>query len=364
MLILDKYLLRNFLKSFFAALFAFVFFYIVVDLISNLRDIINNHPPVIKIIELYIYSIPTILGQTAPIASLLATLFTLGNLNQNNEIIAMRSSGLGIYHIVKPILVFGFLLSLGIFMINENVAPQMQKMSRIIKEYYIEKPPSDLPDRPLTNVALYGFNNRLFFLNKLYPKSSTIEGLTILEHDDNQNVKSKIYAEKAVWRHNRWVLYQCFIYHFGQGQRIKGEPLYFNNTTFRIEETPQDFLRQSIPIEDMNIRELSRYVSRLSESGARSTLAKFKVDLYQKTAFPFTSLVIILIGIPSSIVIRRRAIAFSSIGICVGITFVFYILFAVSIALGKSGALPPILCAWMTHLIFAASAFYFISRIP
>ena len=364
MLILDRYLMKNFIKSFIFCLFVFIFLFIIIDIFSNLQDIIRNHPPIAKIIELYIYSIPIIFAQTSPMATLLATLFTLGGLNQSNEIIAMRSSGLSIFHIIKPLILFGIILSLGIFLVNETITPETQKMSKFIKRFYIDKTPESATEQPVENIAVYGFNNRLFFINKLYPKTNVIEGLTILEHDEHQNVVSKIYAEKAVWRNNRWVLYQCFIYHMGEGQKVRGEPLYFSDTPLKIEETPEDFFRQNIPVDDMNAKELANYISRLPTTGATGAITKLKVDLYQKTSFPFTSLVIILLGIPSAIAIRRRTVAFSSIGICIGISFIFYVLFAVSIALGKTGVVPAFIAAWMSHVFFATVAFYFISRVP
>lgn len=364
MLILDRYLFRQYLKSFLGCLFVFIFLYCIIDIFSNLGDLMKNHPPLSKIIEYYLYSIPIIFTQTSPVAALLATLFTLGGLNQNNEVIAMRSSGLSINMIVRPLLTFGLLLSLAIFLTNETITPHSQKMSRIIKDNYLENSTQSITHKPVENVAVYGFNNRLFFINKLYPSTNTIEGLTILEHDDNQNVKTKIYAEKAVWRNNRWVLYQCFIYHLEDADRIKSEPLYFTDTTIRIEESPEDFYRQNIPVENMNAKELFTYINRLQDSHASGAANRLKVDLFQKTSFPFTSFVIILLGIPSSIVIRRRAVAFSSVGLCIGISFVFYVLFAVSMALGKTGAIHPLIAAWMSHILFGGLALYFIKRIP
>lgn len=364
MLILDRYLFGRFLKNFLMSMTIFVFLYVIIDVLSNLSDILKNHPPLIKVAEFYLYSVPMILTQTAPVASLLATLFTLGGLNQSHEVIAMRAAGLSIGRIVRPLIVFGLFLSLAIFVMNETVTPYALKMSKEIKLYYIEKNDNKKSEKPIENVAVYGFNNRLFFINKLYPKSQTIEGLTILEHDERQNVRAKIFAEKAVWRNNRWVLYQCFIYQMGEGQTIRGEPLYFTDRTIKIQETPDDFYRQNIPVESMNAKELSAYIAKLPAGQSGPAIAKLKVDLYQKTSLPFTSLVIILLGIPSSIAIRGRAVAFSSIGLCLGISFVFYVLFAVSIAIGKGGGLPPFLAAWLSHIVFGSLALFFFSRIP
>ncbi len=364
MLILDRYLVGRFLKNFFTCLFLFLFLYVVIDVLTNLTDIIKNHPPLLKVVELYLYSLPLIFTQTTPVAALLATLFTLGGLNQSNEVIAMRTSGVTISRIVRPFVLIGLILSLGIFWISETVLPQAQRMSSVLKHVYIDKEASGEGESPVENVAVYGFNNRLFFINKLYPKSQTIEGLTILEHDDAQNVTRKIYAEKAAWRDNRWVLYQAFVYQLTDDQRMHGEPLYFTDTFLKIQETPQDFLRQNIPVESMNIKELSSYIARLPEKQASPTITRLKVDLYQKTVFPFTTLIVILIGIPSSIIIRGRAVAFSSIGLCLGISFLFYVLFAVCLALGKGGGAPPFVAAWFSHALFGVLGLVLISRIP
>ncbi len=364
MLILDRYLVGRFLKNLFSCLFVFLFLYVIIDVMTNLGDIVKNHPPILKVVELYLYSLPLILTQTTPVAALLATLFTLGSLNQSNEIIAMRASGVEVTRIIRPFVLIGLILSLGIFWIGESVLPQAQRMSSVLKRVYIDKKTTARSESPVENVAVYGFDNRLFFINKLYPKSETIEGMTILEHDDDQHVTSKIYAEKAVWRDNRWILYQAFVYRLDEHQRVRGEPMYFTERFLKIQETPQDFLRQNIPVESMNIKELSRYIARLPDKKVSPTITRLKVDLYQKTVFPFTTLIVILIGIPSSIMIRGRAVAFSSIGLCIGISFLFYVLFAVSLALGKGGGVPPFVAAWFSHALFGLIGLTLIARLP
>jgi len=363
MLILDRYLVGRLLKNFFTCLFVFLFLYIIVDILTNLGDIIKNHPTLLKVLELYLYALPSIFTQTTPVAALLATLFTLGSFNQSNEIIAMRASGVTVSRIIRPFVLFGIILSLVIFWVSEAVLPEAQRMSSLLKYTYIDKKAAQ-SESPVENVAVYGFHNRLFFINRLYPKSKTIEGLTILEHDENQNVVSKIYADRAVWRDNRWVLYKAFVYRLADNHRVRGEPLYFTDTFLKIQETPDDFLRQNIPVESMNMRELAQYISRLPEKKASPTITRLRVDLYQKMVFPFTSLIVILIGIPSSIMVRGRAVAFSSIGLCIGISFLFYVLFAVCLALGKGGGVPPIVAAWFSHALFGTIGLIFIARLP
>jgi lipopolysaccharide export system permease protein len=131
-----------------------------------------------------------------------------------------------------------------------------------------------------------------------------------------------------------------------------------------IKESPRDFLRQRKLPEEMNIAQIKDYLFRLSKSGAHTVIRNLKVDLYQKIAFPFTSLVIVFVGIPFSLMTKKRASGVSSLAISAAICFLFYVSSAVSLALGKTGILPPLLAATSAHLAFIFLASYLIVKLP
>jgi len=73
--------------------------------------------------------------------------------------------------------------------------------------------------------------------------------------------------------------------------------------------------------------------------------------------------VIVLMGLPLAIMTgRRKAMTFTSIGIAMAIGFLYYVLNAVGLALGKGGALPPIVAAWLSPMIFLVAAGILIRR--
>ena len=81
-------------------------------------------------------------------------------------------------------------------------------------------------------------------------------------------------------------------------------------------------------------------------------------------ASPFTSLIIILLGIPFALMMRRRSTGVSSLGISIFVGFLYYIIDAISIALGKGGMIPPILAASLSHFIALGTSLYLIANMP
>ena len=109
MRILDRYILKSVIYIFLSCIFAFLFLYIIIDILSTLEDILKHHTTLILLVRYYISNLPNMFVQISPFACLLSTVYTFSKLNHNNEIIAMRSSGLSILGIAKNVLLFGLL---------------------------------------------------------------------------------------------------------------------------------------------------------------------------------------------------------------------------------------------------------------
>ncbi|MCI0470200.1 MAG: LptF/LptG family permease, partial [Candidatus Aminicenantes bacterium] len=107
--------------------------------------------------------------------------------------------------------------------------------------------------------------------------------------------------------------------------------------------------------EYMNIKELKEYISYLEKN--RSSTAKYEAKLYYKYAFPFSSLIMVLIAIPFSFIMGSRGALFG-IGMAVGIAMVFWFVFAVFSALGSGAILSPFISAFAPLFIFIAISSY------
>lgn len=367
MRILDRYILKSVFLIFISCIFVFLFLYCIIDVLTNLEDILKHHIEISILVQYYLYYLPIMFAQVAPFACLLSTLYTFGRLNHNNEIIAMRSSGLSIFQITKTVIIFGFLVSLFAFWVNDRLVPKSLAMTQKIREHKLweaSKKQKEKKQETLDNLCMYGLRNRLFFINKFHTATNSMEGVVILEHDEHQNLTRKIVANKGIYDDGLWKFQNSITYNFDKNGQIIDEPQYLEEEIMPIPETPHDFISQRQRLDLMTIAQLDDYIWKLSRSGATSVIRKLKVSLYQRYASPFTNLIIILLGIPFSLIMRRRATGLSSIGVSILVGFLYYILEAVGMALGMGGVLPPLLAASASHITTLAFSIYLINSLP
>ena len=366
MRILDRYILKSIIYIFFSCIFVFLFLYVVIDLLSNLDEILKHQASLKLLARYYLSYLPIMFVQVSPFACLLSTVYTFGKLNHNNEIIAMRSSGLSIFAIARNALIFGFLISLTVFWINDRFVPisltENQKIKIQIEEGLIKD--KSKKNESITNLTLYGLRNRLFFISKFSLATKTMEGITILEQDENQNLTKKIIASKGIYQDGLWRFSQCITYKFDHNGQVIDEPGYLEEEIMSIPETPENLASLRQKPEQMNIRQMQDYIWILSKSGATTVIRNLNVDLYQRFCSPFTSIIIILLGIPFSLLMRKRATGMSAIGVSIIVGFLYYVLDAICLAVGKSGLLMPILAASLSHIIVLSSSLYLISKLP
>ncbi len=361
MRILDRYINTSIIRIFLSTVVMFCLLYIVIDITSTLDEIIDRKVPIPVLINYYLAFFPIILVQTSSIACLIATLFTFSSLNNNNEVIVMRSSGLNFWQITKPAIIFGILISIVVLYLNERYVPAALEATKKIRNQNMILEVDRLINTSgkITNLTFYGLQNRLYYVDTFYPVNKEMEGITIIEYDQTQNIRQKIVALKGKWTGLAWKFYQCQITEFNETSLSSlAKVKIYDEKLMDIPETPDDFVRQHINVDSMNIKQLKEYIDRFSKSGATKAINNLRVDLHQKIAYPIGNFVIVLTGLPFAMMIRsRKGMTFTSLGLAVAIGFVYYVANAVSLALGKGGLFPPILAAWATPLLFSSIAF-------
>lgn len=366
MRILDRYIIKSALGVFLLCLFTFLFLYIVIDILSHLDDILKLQVEIRVLAQYYLSYLPIIFVQVAPFSCLLATLYTFSRLNRDNEIIAMRASGVSIFGVSKTVIIFGLIISVFIFWVNDRFVPSSLALNQKIKSSMesADKSRKLKEHETIRNLSMYGLRNSLFFVNKFSPSTNTMEGIIILEHDERQNIVKKIVANKGVYQDGKWVFYHCITYYFDANGQMNNEPKYSEEEIMFITETPQEFLSQRQRPDLMTISELNDYIWKLSKSGATSVVRSLEVDLYQRYTAPLISIVIILLGIPFSLKIKRHGGGISSLGVSIILAFLYYVFNAVSIALGKSGVLTPVIAVSLSHILALTLGFYLLFKLP
>ncbi|MGD0336662.1 MAG: LptF/LptG family permease [Candidatus Omnitrophota bacterium] len=366
MRILDRYILSSIIGIFLSCVFVFLFIYVIIDILSQLEDLLKYSVSIALLVQYYLTNIPVMLVRVVPFACLLSTLYVFSKLNHTNEIIAMRTAGLSVPQISRNVIVLSVITSLFIFWVNDRVSPVALAINQKIRTRMEEskKQAKTKKEETINYLAMYGLRNRLFFIDKFNINTKTMEGITILEHDENQNLVKKIVANKGAYEDNLWKFYHSITYSFDLNGQVIGEPLYMEEEIMSIPETPQDFITQRQKPELMTSEELENYIWKLSKSGATNVIRNFKVDLYQRFTSPFMCIIMTLVGITFALRMRGRATGLSSIGLSLMVGFLYYILDAVGVALGRGGILTPLLATSVSHIVMLLFSLYMIEAMP
>jgi len=123
MKILRDYLLKEFTGPFFLTLGVLSFVMVVVGNLKKIADlIINKGVNILSVLKIFVLLAPYIVTYALPIAVLVAVLMSLGRLSSDNEIIAIRASGINIFQLILPLIILGLILSLGLTLFNDRAA--------------------------------------------------------------------------------------------------------------------------------------------------------------------------------------------------------------------------------------------------
>ena len=123
MRLLSRYVGNQFIRIFLVSLLTFLAIYLIVEFFERVDDFLEKGTPLKQAVGYFVYKIPQILMQVGPAAVLLASVFCLLLLGHNNEVTAMRACGLSLYRISYPILVWGGIGSVVLFLASEYVLP-------------------------------------------------------------------------------------------------------------------------------------------------------------------------------------------------------------------------------------------------
>lgn len=361
MKIIDKYMVKGFLSPFSWCMVLFIIMAIIIDVFSFIDDIIKFRIPVTSLAAFYFYYVPTIFLQIAPMAALLSTVYLLSNLNKNNEITAMKSSGISLWRILAPLLALGFLISSVVFVVNDKVNPLFSKTANYIRREELESQKArETKAKVLKNIAIYGLGNRIIFARNYDTVNKTLADIIIHEHDTEENLTSKITAQSGSWTGDGWMFNKVIRYTIDNSGRILKEPEFFEEKILPLKERPSDFAANEWKADYMSYNELRSYIINFQNAGAR-LLRGLIVDLHYKVAFPFISLIIILIGAPFAIVNNRGGVLLG-IGMSIAIGLLYYASIAIFLAFGKAGLLPPVVAAWLGNVVFAVWGIYLINK--
>ncbi len=132
MKILSRYIIREHIPPFVFALTVLMFIFLMQFMLKYITRIFGKGLSVFTIIELIFYNLAWMFALAVPMSVLIATLMSFGRLSGDNEITILKSSGISIYRIIRPALVFGGLITILMIIFNDRVLPDFNHRARVM----------------------------------------------------------------------------------------------------------------------------------------------------------------------------------------------------------------------------------------
>jgi lipopolysaccharide export system permease protein len=417
--ILTRYLLRVHLAPFFFALFALTSLLFVNTIARRFPDMAGKGLPTSVILRVCELSLPHIIALTLPMAVLVAVLYAFSQLASDNEITALKASGVNLLTLLVPLLGAGFVLAAFMLYFNDRILPETNHALKLLMVDIGRKSPTlDLKEQVINDIQS-NTSNSSYFLQAARIDHVTGKMQSVVIYDlSNMGRVRTVYADSGRMAFNREQTDLFLTLHDGSVSEVKeSAPQQFQRVFFKtqmmmmkgvgnvLQRSNDDYrsdremslamlsaAADSSRIELNAIRKDAQRLganalnevmragtaeisqSQLNSSAmelrmlssraeaAQDRINEFSVEWHKKWAIPFACLVFVLIGAPLAIRFPRGGPGMV-IAISLAIFGIYYVSLIGGESLGDKGKVAPFWGPWAPNLLFLLLSFWGLLRI-
>jgi lipopolysaccharide export system permease protein len=418
---LHKYILAQQVAPFFFGIFIIIFVLVLDFLYKNLEMLLGKGVPIIVSAELLTLSLGWMIVMAIPMAVLVGTLISFMRLASDNEIVAMKTSGLSLFAISKPLLLASLALSFAMLPVHNYVVPETNhRLANLLVSIHRKKPALQLRDGVFAN-DIKGFS---ILAEKV--RGNSIEGVTIsklVEDKPAQTIRAErgeiYFAEDG----NTLVLklYNGEIHDVDEKDPKRYLRLKFTEHTLNIPDAGATLVRVEREYRgerEMSISALAREIAGLKRKvkadqvkaketveksaaelaqlrdtalagdktdrggkmlalvnstqdkletlrnqdvGYRRSIRSYSVEVHKKIALSFACAVFVLLGVPLGSRTREGGTGAGMAG-SISVFAIYYAFLTGGEKLADRGFVPPFLAMWAANILLGALGFWFFMR--
>lgn len=346
MSILTRYLTREIVKNFCFILAVVVVISLTIDFFENIDDFLEAGVSIAPVLWYFLFRIPYIIDLILPLGLLLAVLITFGIMSKRNELIALKSSGVSIFNLFRPVAVLGILSTLFLFCLSELVVPATTARVNRIWLQDVQKVSALATQEK--NIWIKG-DNAVFNITQYDPVNQVMYGFSAYYVDGDFRLVKRLDAEQGSFQNNKWEFENLLLQELNP---ITGQPevTFHDRESLIIELLPDDLEQVAKTSDEMSFRDLRALIKKVEEEGFDAT--RYRVDLNDKIAFPVVCLIMCFVG--TGIAVRGTLKEGLPVIVAYGmvVAFLYYIIRTFFITLGYGGYLPPVVAAWAANILF------------
>lgn len=381
MKILTRYIFKEAALYFLLCLMVFMGILITVRILQLTNLIVNKGVAAQDVGLVFISIIPTFLEIALPMATLLGIMLAFARLSGDSEIVVLRASGISLTQLIKPVVIFGLLITACSFWVSVQLRPWgYRTLSQTLFEIARTKSTAGLES---------GLFNKLGLLT-LYAGSIDYQSGMLGEVliDDKRNPERRQVITAPVGRILSDRQAQTISIQLKDGsihENFEGKyhltEFQTNSITLHSDEIfNPEAQRRDRRILELDRTELDQEINRhkdiinkqidgpdteLIRQESIGAIAKLKLEKGRRLSLPIAALLLALIAMPLGIQPPRAQKSWGaslSIVLGLGVFVVYFALLTIGIALAESGILPPLLSLWTPNIVIGSAALYALNR--
>ena len=357
MRLLDRYVLRNFLRAYLYCITAFIAIWLIFDISDNVSTFLDDRVSLGDVARYYLTQVPQILIVLLPVSLLLALLFCLSRMSRSNEIVSMLTAGVSIPRLLLPLVGMGLLTSAVSGALNYSLAPHAERARRAAFENMRENAREPgVAGQIFRNRS----QNRTWFIQRFRPDQNEFITVQVLQQDADDNIVRNYMATQAIYRapEKLWELRMVKVVNYDAAGNITEEETHETLPMPQWDETPFRLASSNMRAEYLSLPELRDYL-RFNSDFPPTLLAPFATHFQYRLALPWTCLVVVFLAAPLAISFSRGGVL-SSVAAAIGLVFAMNFLTHLFLALGEGDRIPAWAAAWTPNILFAAVGLFFL----
>ena len=355
MKLLDRYIIRKFLGTFFFSMALIILIVVVFDISEKIDDFIGKEAPLKAIVfDYYFNFIPFFLNLFSPLFTFIAVIFFTSQMATRTEIVAILSSGVSYTRLLFPYLLAATVIASLSLYLNNFVIPHATKKQMDFEDIYIRNEFHN-HDRNIHKQIAPG---NYIYLERYSTEENTGYKFSIEKFSKGQ-LYYKLMSENIKWdsAKSSWTINNYYERYINGMEEFvkKGDKI---DTTFAF--TPEEFGRKDNTVGTMDYYELNDYIASEKLKGS-DNIESYEIEKYRRSAFPFATFVLTLIGV--SIASRKiRGGIGMHIGLGIAISFTFIMFMQVSTTFAASGLVSPLIAVWIPNVLFGFLSWFLLTK--
>ena len=289
---LDQFIIKSFVGPFVAILFVVVFILVMQFLWLYIDELVGKGLSMKVIFEFLAWGSATMLPLSLPLATLLASMMTLGTLGENNELLAIKAAGISLQRILVPLGIICAVISIGAFFVSNDLIPvAYNKIYTLRDDIGKTKDEIKIPTRTFYN----GIDGYILRVEERNDDTGMMTGVMVYNHTKNKGNTSLTIADSAMMKMSKDKTYLTFILYDGTNyeetntKRYRDTTLQLQKIDFRKQEMviplenyafqKSDSSRFNDQVKSMNLKQLQHgqdSIGALNEAGRQENLTSMK----------------------------------------------------------------------------------------